>query len=101
MIAQISAYAPEAVDAFYLAQGATDGPVGPEFGKASPIGLTILVVLAIVVLSLGWAFHRRYSRFRRRMMFAQEHGLDVFDEQEIDEAMAQAGVLDRRKKYPI
>ncbi|QNE89264.1 hypothetical protein H0194_09465 [Corynebacterium incognita] len=101
MFAHLSAYAPSVADAVVLAQGTPEGPVGPEFGKASPIGLTILVVLAIIVLSLGWAFHRRYSRFRRRMLFAQEHNLDVFDEAAVDKAMEEAGVLDRRKKSPF
>lgn len=81
-----------------LAQGPSDGPVGPEFGKASPIGLLVLVALGVLVLSAGWAFHRRYSRFRRRTMFAQDHGLDPFDEKAVDDAMREAGIFDRRKK---
>lgn len=80
-----------------FAQGPSDGPVGPEFGKASPIGLLLLVLLAVLVLSLGWAFHRRNSRFRRRRMFAEANGLDVFDTEAMDKAMEEAGVLDRRK----
>lgn len=84
---------------FVLAQASgTDGPVGPEFGKASPIGLLVLVGLAVAVLMLGWAFHRRNSRFRRRRIFAEQHGIDPFDQEAIDKAMAEAGVLDRRQK---
>ncbi|GAB3939396.1 hypothetical protein [Corynebacterium tapiri] len=83
---------------FILAQAPSDGPVGPEFGKASPIGLLILVLLAVAVMIIGWAFHRRNSRFRRRRMFAEAHGLDPFDAEAVDKAMAEAGVLDRRKK---
>lgn len=81
-----------------LAQGPTDGPVGPEFGKASPIGLLVLVLLGVGVLTLGWAFYRRFNRFRRRAMFAEANGLDVFDTEALDKAMEEAGVLDRRKK---
>lgn len=75
------------------------GPVGSEFGKASPVGWLVLVALLVVVLYLGYAFHRRYSRMNRRRMFAEAHGIDVFDEQAVDQAMAEAGVLDRRKKH--
>lgn len=80
-----------------LAQTQTDGPVGPEFGKASPIGAFMLAGLAVAVLMVGWAFHRRSSRFRRRRVFAEQHGLDPFDHEAVDKAMAEAGVLDRRK----
>ena len=53
-----------------LAQGPTDGPVGPEFGKAAPIGLLVLVhrwrgrprtlvwtcVVADALLATAWMF---------------------------------------------
>ncbi|AHI22385.1 hypothetical protein [Corynebacterium vitaeruminis] len=77
------------------------GPEGSEFGKASPIGWLVLVALVVVVLILGWAFHRRYSRLNRRRMFAEAHGIDLFDEETLDKAMAEAGVLDQRKKLWI
>lgn len=80
-----------------LAQNQTDGPVGPEFGKASPIGAFMLAGLAVLVLMVGWSFHRRNSRFRRRRVFAEQHGLDPFDIETVDKAMEEAGVLDRRK----
>lgn len=86
------------VTGYFIAQAPPEAPRGPDFGKASPVGLLLIVVLAVVVLALGFAFHRRYSRFRRRQAFAELHGLDPFDEAAIDEAMAAAGVLDRRKK---
>ncbi|RNE48690.1 hypothetical protein [Corynebacterium alimapuense] len=81
-----------------FAQQQDGGPLGPEFGKASPIGLLILAVLGVAVIFLGWAFHRRYSRYNRRRIFAEEHGLDVFDKQAVDAAMSEAGLLDRRKE---
>lgn len=84
---------------FVLAQQMNkDAPVGPEFGKAEPIGALIVVCLMVVILLIGWAFHRRYSRFLRRKRFAEERGLDVFDEKTVDEAMEAEGLLDRRKK---
>lgn len=94
------------MNAFYLAahdvalltQGSQSGPVGPEFGKASPIGLLILALMGVAVLFAGWNFHRRYSRFRRRTMFAQDHGIDPFNDEAIDSAMKEAGILDNSKK---
>ena len=80
---------------WFVVQAPTDGPVGPEFGKASPIGLLVLVLAAVAVLTLGWRFHRRYSRFNRRRQFAEAYGVDPFDQEAIDRAMAEAGVLDR------
>ncbi|MHA2788546.1 hypothetical protein ACXZ66_05295 [Corynebacterium sp. S7] len=79
-----------------LAQQEQGGPLGPEFGKASPIGMLVVVALLVAILTLGWFFHRRYSRFNRRRMFAEAHGLDVFDTEAVDKAMEEAGVLDRR-----
>lgn len=83
---------------YIVAQAPGETPVGPDFGKASPIGLLLLVILGVVVLSIGYAFHRRFSRFRRRQMFAEARGIDPFEEEAIDKAMAEAGVLDQRKK---
>nr|WP_150114446.1 hypothetical protein [Corynebacterium oculi] len=95
MVSDLSA---QATAMMTLAQNGT-GPLGADFGKASPIGLLVLVVLLAAVLYLGWAFHRRFSRMNRRRMFAEEHGIDPFDEETLDKAMAEAGVLDRKKKY--
>ena len=81
-----------------LAQGPTDGPVGPEFGKAAPIGLLVIVLLLVAVLALGWAFYRRHRTFRRRQLFAEAHGIDVFEAEAVDAAMREAGVWDRRQK---
>ncbi len=41
-----------------------DGPVntGPDFGKASPIGLVIVVLLLIAVLLLGWSMSRQLKK---------------------------------------
>lgn len=81
-----------------LAQAPGETPVGPDFGKASPIGLLLLVILGVVVLFIGWSFHRRFSRFKRRQAFAEAHGIDPFDEKAIDAAMEKAGLKDQRKK---
>lgn len=82
-----------------VAQQDGAGPVGSEFGKASPIGWFVVVALLAVVLYIGWAFRRRYTRMHRRNLFAQTHGIDPFDHEAIDKAMAEAGVLDQSKKY--
>lgn len=81
-----------------LAQAPGETPVGPDFGKASPIGLLLLVILGAVVLFIGWSFHRRFSRFKRRQAFAEARGIDPFDEKAIDAAMEKAGLKDQRKK---
>ena len=94
----MTAYYLAAHDVALLAQGAKGGPVGPEFGKASPIGLLILALMGVAVIFAGWNFHRRYSRFRRRTMFAQDHGIDPFDDAAVDAAMKEAGILDTSKK---
>lgn len=83
---------------FILAQSPGETPVGPDFGKASPIGLLLLVILGVVVLFIGWSFHRRFSRFKRRQAFAEARGIDPFDEKAVDEAMEQAGLKEQRKK---
>lgn len=50
----------------HLALGAllADGPVntGPDFGKASPVGLLIVVLLLIAVLLLGWSMNRQLKK---------------------------------------
>lgn len=85
---------------YVLAQStASDGPMGPEFGKASPIGLLVLALMGVAVLTAGWFFHRRYSRFRRRQIFAQDHGIDPFDQEALDAAMKDAGIYDNSKKF--
>lgn len=76
-------------------------PLGPEFGKASPIGLLIIVALLVVVIYLGWAFARRQRRLARRQAFAEARGINVFDEKAVDEAMAAEGLLGNDKKHLI
>ena len=49
----------------FLAQNPT-GPRGADFGKASPVGLLIIVVLLIVILALGWDLSRRAKRMAAR-----------------------------------
>ena len=41
-----------------------EGPVnnGPDFGKASPVGLLIVVLLLIAVLLLGWSMNRQLKK---------------------------------------
>lgn len=35
---------------------------GPDFGKASPVGLVIVVLLLIAVLLLGWSMNRQLKK---------------------------------------
>lgn len=73
----------------FLAQNPT-GPRGADFGKASPVGLLIIVVLLIVILALGWDLSRRAKRMAARRKFAEAHGMDPFDSEAVDKAMAAA-----------
>ncbi|MDO4610679.1 hypothetical protein [Corynebacterium sp.] len=72
----------------FLAQNPV-GLRGADFGKASPIGLLILVVLLVVILAAGWDLTRRLKRMRLRREFAAAHGMDPFDLEAIDAAMAK------------
>ncbi|WP_080795762.1 hypothetical protein [Corynebacterium pacaense] len=83
---------------FILAQQQEGGPLGPEFGKASPIGLFVLAAMGAAILTLGWLFHRRWSRMNRRRIFAERHGLDPFDIEGIRAAMKEAGLNDKSKR---
>ncbi|MDO5030406.1 MAG: hypothetical protein Q4E11_07470 [Corynebacterium sp.] len=70
----------------FLAQNPT-GPRGADFGKASPVGLLIIVVLLIIILALGWDLSRRAKRMAARRKFAEAHDMDPFDGEAIDAAM--------------
>lgn len=65
-----------------------EGPQGPEFGKASPVGLLVIVALLVAILSIGVLFNRRMKRMTRRREYADKHGMDPFDIDGIDAAMA-------------
>lgn len=64
------------------------GPRGADFGKASPIGLLIIVLLLVIILALGWDLSRRAKRMAARRKFAEAHGMDPFDAAAVDAAMA-------------
>ena len=65
------------------------GPQGPEFGKASPVGLLVIVALLVAILVVGYLFNRRMKAMTRRRQFAEKHGMDPFDIAEIDRRMAE------------
>lgn len=71
----------------FLAQNPV-GPRGADFGKASPIGLLVLVLLLLAILIAGWDLARRLKRMRVRREFAEANDMDPFAIQEIDAAMA-------------
>jgi hypothetical protein len=77
-----------------LAQQEKGGPLGPEFGKASPVGLLILIALLVVVIILGRSATKRIKNLNRRRAFAEKEGIDVFDAEEIDRRMAEKGIQD-------
>lgn len=77
-----------------LAQAEKTGPQGPDFGKASPVGLLVIVALLVVILTLGVLFNRRMKNMARRREYAEKHGMDPFDIDGIDAAMAADQGLD-------
>ncbi|MDY6049761.1 MAG: hypothetical protein SPI77_04275 [Corynebacterium sp.] len=75
-----------------LAQSPPTGPMGEEFGKASPVGVFVVLAMAVVVLFLGWRLSLRVRRMNQRRAFAQDHGIDPFDVETLDKAMREAGI---------
>lgn len=63
--------------------------MGADFGKASPIGLLIIVILLVIILILGRDLSRRTKRVAERRRIAEEHGLDPFDTERIDALIAK------------
>lgn len=72
-----------------LAQAEKTGPEGPDFGKASPVGLLVIVALLAVILTIGVLFNRRMKNMVRRREYAEKHDMDPFDIDGIDAAMAR------------
>ena len=75
-----------------LAQSPSTGPMGEEFGKASPVGVFVVLAMAVVVLFLGWRLSLRVRRLNQRRAFAEEHDIDLFDKEALDAAMREAGI---------
>lgn len=73
------------------------GPMGPEFGKAAPVGLFVILALLVVVLLLGFLMNKRIRRMERRRAFADKHGIDLFDTERLEEAMRREGFDETRK----
>lgn len=73
------------------------GPMGPEFGKAAPVGLFVILALLVVVLLLGFLMNKRIRRLERRRAFAEKHGIDLFDTELLERAMREAGYDETRK----
>lgn len=72
-------------------QQVNEGPMGPEFGKAAPVGLFVILALLVVVLALGFLMNKRIRRLERRRAFADKHGIDLFDTERLEKAMKDAG----------
>ena len=77
-----------------VAQAERSGPLGPEFGKAAPVGLLVIVLLFVAVLCIGWAVTRRIRRLNRRRELAEANGLDVFDVVAVDAARGDKGLAE-------
>ena len=88
------------VTATILAQSGGPSPAIADSSQASPIGLLVIALMMLAVLFLGWRLARRVSRMNRRRAFAEEHGIDVFDQKAINEAMRAAG-MDVNERSPL
>lgn len=76
----------------FIAQSqVNEGPMGKEFGKAAPIGLFVILALLLVVLILGFLMNKRIRRLERRRAFAEKRGIDLFDTERLNAAMAAEG----------
>ena len=66
-----------------------DGPknTGPDFGKASPVGLFIVALLLVAVFALVWSMNRHLKKARAH--FAAEEASPV-----VGSAAAPAAVTD-------
>lgn len=74
-----------------------EGPMGPEFGKAAPVGLFVILALLLVVLLIGFLMNKRVRRLERRRAFAESRGIDLFDNERLDAAMKAEGFDETRK----
>ncbi len=74
------------------------GPKGEEFGKASPLGLLIILALLLVILTIGFGMNKRIRRMERRRAFADQHGIDLFDTEKLEAKMREEGYTDMRAK---
>ncbi|MCT1441797.1 hypothetical protein [Corynebacterium glucuronolyticum] len=75
-----------------IAQSGGPSPENADSSQASPIGLLVVAAMMVAILFLGWRLARRIARLNRRRAFAEEHGIDVFDEETLNKAMREAGM---------
>jgi hypothetical protein len=59
---------------------------GPDFGKASPVGLLIVVLLLIVTFALVWSMNRHLKRLPERFDRAHPEPDQVADDGTVDDA---------------
>lgn len=79
-------------DVLFFAQDQSNkGPMGPEFGKAGPMGLFVIIFLTLVVLLLGFNMNKRMRRMERRRAFADQWGIDPFDAETLEAKMREEG----------
>lgn len=62
---------PTILEAFALLAQDQPRNTGPDFGKASPVGLLIIVLLLIGIFILGWSMNRHIKRLPET--FDREH----------------------------
>lgn len=63
-----------------LILAADQEPQGPEFGKASPLGLMIIVILLIGTALLIWSMNRQLKKLPKTFDSAHPEADQAFDE---------------------
>ena len=80
------------IDAFVVATVLADAPrdTGPDFGKASPVGLVLVVILLICTFGLVWSMNRHLKKLPESFDPAHPEPDQAFDEGTIDAPDAPA-----------
>ena len=73
-----------------------DGPTktGPDFGKASPVGLLIVVLLLFGVFALVWSMNRHLKKIPASFDGLDGAGGATDDQRDADGAGAESAVAD-------
>ncbi|ACY20910.1 hypothetical protein Gbro_1640 [Gordonia bronchialis DSM 43247] len=78
-------------------------PQGPEFGKASPLGLLIIIVLLIATAFLIWSMNRQLKKLPKTFDAEHPEADQAFDEgtdapATTDSATTESGVATDERK---
>jgi hypothetical protein len=85
------------------------GPAGPEFGKASPVGLALVLLLLVAIVLLIWNMNKRLSNLPETFEpespeadQAADEGTDrgaAADAPKVDESIAKADETEENGRH--